>query len=186
VYPGAIGIQLDVPTVRLTHAEGTALVDLLGEGPVTVTATGQLASPYRYNVRLNEEGQISEDQHTSLDTAELAAVTNSFHSQLGGELTLTESWYARQPFEDYAVTFPTPTLGGSRERVDYYIAEPGLRYNQNVDTPERRYNWLFPADEVAQIFIGSTPRKFEPGEQVQQSWLGAPVRPALWRDRSVV
>lgn len=185
-FPGAIGVQLQVPTVRLTHEEGTALLDVLDDGPATVLATGQPASPYRYSLRLTEQGEISADQRHVLETEELAAVTNGFHSQLGGELTLTEAWYATQPWDAFAMAFPMPTLGGSRERVDYYIAAPDVRYQQAVDTPETRYNWLFPEDEVAQIFMMSRPRTFEEGERVDRPWFRGPLHPGLWYNRALV
>ncbi|WP_109474381.1 S8 family serine peptidase [Ornithinimicrobium cavernae] len=185
-YPGASGIRLDVPTVRLSHAEGTGLLGLLGQGPVTVTAAGQPASPYRYNLRLTEEGSIPAELDYVLETEDLAAVTNAFHSQLSTELTFTESWFAQAPWETFGITFPTPTVGGPRERVDYYMPEPGLAYTQHLTTPEDRYNYNWPADQQAKVRLATQSRTYEAGERVERSWLEAPLRPGVWPEESMV
>ncbi|WP_181009933.1 S8 family serine peptidase [Ornithinimicrobium sufpigmenti] len=185
-HPGATGILLEVPTVRLSHAEGTGLLELLGQGPVTVLAAGEPASPYRYNLRLTEEGGIPAELEYVLDTDELAAVTNGFHSQLSTEVTLTETWYTQRVGDNFAITFPTPTLGGPRERVDYYVADPGLEYIQGIETPENQYNYLWPSDPQARIYLVNQPQTFGPGERLERSWLQAPLRPGLWPERSIM
>ncbi|MFK5690926.1 S8 family serine peptidase [Ornithinimicrobium sp. LYQ92] len=184
--PGPAGMLLEVPTVRLSNTEGTGLLELLGQGPVTVLATGEPASPYRYNLRLTEEGAIPADLEYVLDTDELAAVTNGFHSQLSTEVTLTEAWYAQRVGENFAISFPTPTVGGPRERVDYYVADPEVEYIQGITTPEDQYNYLWPSDPRAQITLSNQPQAFTPGERVERSWLEGPLRPGLWPERSMV
>lgn len=186
VYPGGSGVQLEVPTVRLSHTEGAALLEQLGQGEVTVYAVGQPASPYRYNLRLTEEGSIPADQVHVLELDDLAAVTNRFHSQLSSEVTLTEAWYAQNAMEDYAMSYETPTVGGPRERVDYYVAEPGLEYGQRVITPERQYNSNWPVDPQAQFSLSGPLQTYEPGEQVERSWLESPLRPGVWAQDSMV
>ena len=179
-YPGSQGIQLEVPTVRLSSAEGNALRERTAQGPTTVEAVGQPASPYRYNLRLTERDAIPAELDYVLHTDDLAAVTNRFHSQLSDELTLTEAWYAQHPWETFAIAFPIPTVGGPRERVDYYVAEDGLEYLQQVDNPESRYGYTWPAEPQAQISLRNEFRTYDQGERVDRSWYDAPLRPGLW------
>ncbi|USQ81501.1 S8 family serine peptidase [Ornithinimicrobium faecis] len=191
-YPGASGIRLEVPTVRLSHEEGTALLELVSPGAAlakqrpTVLATGQPASPYRYSLRLTEEGTIPADLDYVLEAEDLATVTNSFHSQLSDTVTLTESWFATAPWQNAAITFPTPTVGGPRERVDYYVPEAGLEYTQHVTTPEERYNYNWPADPQALLRLSSQRQAYEPGERLERSWMAGPLRPGLWPQESMV
>ncbi|HLS39985.1 MAG TPA: S8 family serine peptidase [Ornithinicoccus sp.] len=185
-HPGSVGTRLEVPTVRLTAAEGERLLGALRAGPVHVLATGEPVSPYRYHVRVTDRGGISADQRHVLDDDDLATVRNRFHAQLDATPTLTETWFAKAPWEGSASGWPVPTLGGSRERVDYYVADPDLAYAQHVDSPEGRYNWLFPEDDVVQLRLASGFRTFAPGEQVERSWMAGPLRPEVRPEDPVV
>lgn len=180
--PGGTEVELQVPTVRLSHAEGTSLRQQL---PVTVGANGQPASPYRYNLAFAEEQGIPPDLHYVADADQLAAVENAFHSQLGEELTLTESVFTTQPWESFASSFPMPSRGGAGTRTDYYVASPGTTYDQRVTTPESKYNFRWPDPPRAQIFMESGPRTFQPGERVQRSWFEATLRPGPWPSEPV-
>src|SRR5690606_33287881 len=178
--PGGTGVQLQVPTVRLSHAEGRKLRQLLAQGPVIVDAHGQPASPYRYNLTLVEQGRIPSDLHYVADADQLAAVENTFHSQASDQLTYTESWFAQQPWETFSLSFPMPGRGGPGARTDYYVPGGGIRYDQRVSTPETPYNWLWPPPEQDHMHFQSGLRTFQPGERVPRSWLRAPLRPGLW------
>ncbi|WP_114907884.1 S8 family serine peptidase [Ornithinimicrobium murale] len=191
-YPGASGIQLEVPTVRLSHEEGAALLELVSPGVAlskerpTMLVTGQPASPYRYSLRLTEQDTIPAELDYVLHTDDLATVNNSFHSQLSDTVTLTESWFATAPWENFAITFPTPTVGGPRERVDYYVAEEGLEYTQHVTTPEERYNYNWPGGQEAPVRLRTQPTTYDAGESLERSWLKAPVRTGLWPSESML
>ncbi|PSL01644.1 subtilisin family serine protease [Haloactinopolyspora alba] len=176
--PGVPG-DLQVPTVRLSHAEGTGLLDLLQKQQVTVEAVGQPVSPYQYNLTYTEKGRIPQDLHYVADTDELAAVENSFHSQLGEEFTFTETWFALQPWEDFSLSFGFPTRGGAQTRTDYYVPSSETEYLRTVTTPES-VRWPEP-----EIILRGEQRSFQPGERVQQSWFNAPLRPGLWSEDPV-
>ncbi|HEY8452460.1 MAG: S8 family serine peptidase [Micromonosporaceae bacterium] len=183
--PGGTGVLLQVPTVRLSHAEGEQLRHLLAQGPVVVDAHGQPASPYRYNLTLVEQGRIPPDLHYVADADQLAAVENRFHSQVSDQLTYTESWFAQQPWETFSLSFPMPGRGAPGVRTDYYVPGGGIRYDQRITTPETPYNYLWPLPEQDHMHFQSGSRTFQPGERVQRSWLRAPLRPGLWPEDPV-
>lgn len=171
--PGQPGL-VQVPTVRLSHAEGRALLDLLAQRQVTVTAEGRPVSPYRYNLAFTENGHIPAELHYVADSDQLAAVENSFHGQLGEDLTFSEAWYAVPAWQNYGLSFGFPTRGGPQTRTDYYVPDPGLEYRSSVSTPETA-----PWPEPRLTFEGQR-RSLRAGERVQQSWFNAVMHPGPW------
>ncbi|HEY8475090.1 MAG TPA: S8 family serine peptidase [Natronosporangium sp.] len=183
--PGGTGVRLQVPTVRLPHADGVELLERLADGPVTVAATGQPSSPYRYHLLYEEEGRIPAELTYVADTDQLAAVENEFHSLMSDEPTFTEAWYVRRPEDTFGLSFPMPMLGGVHTRTDYYVPYPHIRYFHSLATPEAAYNSLWAPAPQAQIQVNGEPRTYAPGERLRQVWFKAPVRAGVWPSEPV-
>ena len=175
---GATGKVLQVPTVRLSHEEGTALLAALEDGAVTMAASGTQMSPYRYDLVYAERGGISDELHYTADTSDLAAVDRDFYSMLDHE-TFSETSYAFQPDSSFATGIVTPFVGAPRTRVDYHVPDPATEWQYSVIAPEQRYNYMLPEDRTATLRMMSDLVSYEDDGCYEQSWFRQPVAPAF-------
>ena len=175
--PGEFGIMLRVPTVRLSHDEGTALLASPG---VTVTARGQVAGPYAYELIFPERGRIPRNPHYTAHLGRLAAVTRHFRGEPGREMSYGEAAFAFQPEDTFAISTSRPLAGAPRTRTDYYVGDPDVRWTHSLQTPEPNYNNIFPKPDIASMLLDSpTMRTYRPGERTSEEWLAGPIAPGL-------
>ncbi|NDU76911.1 hypothetical protein GWI34_30440 [Actinomadura sp. DSM 109109] len=166
--PGGYGVRLAVPTVRLSHEEGRALL----RGRQTVTAKGVAHSPYQYDLVLPEKGQISKNQDHVVRTRDLARIDSAYHG--GGSMTAAR--YARRPWEDFALAYSRPITGTPRTRVEYVSADPETQWSAMAITPEQPYNNAFPGPEKPHLVL-SEPKwtAYRAGQRGAHSWGKAPL-----------
>ncbi|GAA2756499.1 S8 family peptidase [Actinopolymorpha rutila] len=187
--PGANGnpggyadLALKVPTVRLTGAEGGALLDLLGrlgKGKLTVRATGNMASPYVYDLVYAERHGIPAQPHYSAVPKDLVRIDEDIHSLSTDQITYSEGAFAFRPQDDMAITFQRPLYDAPRSRVVYHASDPTTRWSYVMSTPERPSGYHEPHPEVAQLQLDAPLTTYAPRERTTQSWLGAPVATGL-------
>jgi subtilisin family serine protease len=175
--PGEIGIMLRVPTVRLSHEEGTALLASPG---VTVTARGQVAGPYAYELIFPERGRIPRNPHYTARLGRLASVTRDFRGEPGREMSFGEAAFAFQPGDTFAISTMRPLARAPRTRTDYHVGDPNVRWSYSLQTPEPNYNNIFPKPDIASMLLDSpTMRTYRPGERRSDEWLAGPIAPGL-------
>lgn len=184
---GGTGVRLRVPTVRLSGEEGARLLAATRAGR-TVTATGQTASPYLYDLFLRERGHVRTDPSHTVRTDELTRVDNDFHTQLAGNAAMSEGRYAFQPHDIAAIASLFPLTGLPRTRTDYVTPDPDLRYHTSVQTPDSRYNNLFPYERTPTIRLqrATLATYAAPGRAPDQAWHKAPQAPGPKRRSPVV
>jgi hypothetical protein len=188
--PNGTGVTLEVPTVRLTRAEGRELLDLRRHDRVTVR--GEAATPYVYDMVLKEKGAIRErPTYTAVrgEDGNLSEQIREFHGQPGVPSTFSEAAYPWQPGDAFAVSTLFPVRGGAQERPEYRLADPDTRWSFASATPETRYNALFPHDPVLPMFLSDPDlRTYAAGERVRKPVGAAPItagpNPAVPFERS--
>ncbi|MBB5786475.1 PA domain-containing protein [Jiangella mangrovi] len=175
--PGAWGIRLDVPTVRLSHEEGLALLDRMAAGPLTATATGTPSSPYLYDLSHTEHGRIPAELSYVADSDELAAVERDFSVQVAG--SLSEASWAFEPGADFSATWAHAVPSAPAERVDYYVLDPEIVWQHHVRTPQEPYSGNWPEPFVTPLKLLSTLRTYEEPGTEETSWLRQPLAPGF-------
>lgn len=149
--PNGTGTKLQVPTVRLSQAEGLALKALpLG---VRVGVRGESASPYVYDLVIKEHGGIPADLSYAFTRDELAQQVRELHGQPTIGSTFSEAAYQYQPGDTFAISTMFPFRGGARTRVEYRLPDPDTRWTYAVATPETRYNALFPEAPLLRMLL---------------------------------
>lgn len=153
--PVATGIKLQVPTVRLSRAEGLALKGLPDGALVGVR--GEAASPYLYDLVRKEHGGIPADLSYMVERDQLSSQVRELHGQPTIGSTFSEAAYQFQPGDTFAISTMFPFRGGARTRVEYRLPDPETSWTYAVATPETRYNALFPEEPVLRMLL-SDPR----------------------------
>lgn len=175
--PGTARIMLRVPTVRLSHDEGTALLATPG---VTITAHGVASSPYQYDLVFPEQNSLPQNPHYTAVLGRLASVTRHFHGEPGRDLSYGESAFAFQPGDTFAISSTYPLTGAPRERTDYHVGDPNVRWTYGVTTPEPHYNNIFPGPKLASMALSAPAMTtYRPGQHTSDDWLGGPIAPGL-------
>ncbi|HEY3631382.1 MAG TPA: S8 family serine peptidase, partial [Jatrophihabitantaceae bacterium] len=175
--PGKTGIKLQVPTVRLPHDEGQALLARPGR---TVTAAGIRTSPYQYDLVYREHGRIPTNLHYTARLNQLAAVTRHFNGEAGNDLSYGEAAYAFLPGAAFASTTIYPLTGAPRTRIDYHVGDPDVRWAYGVETPEPRYNNLWPHSDFASMELNTAATTtYRSGQRTSDYWLNGPIAPGL-------
>ena len=175
--PGQTGTLLEVPTLRLSRAEGRELVDLRPRDRVTVQ--GESVTPYVYDLLLKEDGGIPDDlTYTVRPGAGGNAFTQvrEFHGQPTKDSTFSEAAYAWLPGETFSVSRFFPMRGGPQTRQEYRLADRETGWSLSTTTPEMTYNALFPHPPVLRMGLREpNPRTYAAGERSAQPSGAAPI-----------
>jgi hypothetical protein len=172
---GPATTTLRVPTVRLSQAEGLALLQRSAHRRLTVRVDGTSASPFVYDLVYAERGSVPKRLHYVADKRRLVRVDRSFHSQDSDTATFSESTHARFPWDLYTIATDHPVLGAPRTRTDYHVYHPDVSWSYLVSAPERPYALGWP--DAPPNFIDSEMSDvvYKPGEHARQSWLRQPL-----------
>ena len=175
--PNGTGRMLDVPTVRLSRAEGRELLDLRRRDRVEVR--GEAVTPYVYDMVLKEKGRIRQDPVYVARrgrNGNLSEQVRGFHGQPGIGSTFSEAAYPWQPGDTVASSRTFPLRGGPQTRTEYRFADPDTRWRLAATTPETKYNSLFPHDPVLGMLLTDAQiRTYAAGERVHKPVGAAPV-----------
>jgi hypothetical protein len=183
--PGQTGTALDVPTLRLSRAEGLALRRLPGRAKVTLR--GESASPYLYDLVLRRKGRIPADPAYVVRDRDLARQVQVLHGQPGSASTFSETAYPFLPGETFSVSRTFPFRDGPRSRVEYRVPDPDVRWTFSANTPELSYNSIFPGPPVLPMSLATrVPSVFTAGSRTTLPAAAAPVAAAPQTDRPVV
>ena len=114
--PNGTGTMLEVPTMRLSRAEGRDLLDLRRNDRVEVR--GEAVTPYVYDMVLKEKGRIRPDlTYTARRgrNGNLSEQVREFHGQPSIGSTFTEAAYPWQPGDTIASSRTFPLRGGAAD-----------------------------------------------------------------------
>ncbi|SDJ23060.1 S8 family peptidase [Nonomuraea jiangxiensis] len=179
VFPGT-GEKLSVPTVRLTYEEGRQLLDRMSRRPVTITATGVVASPYVYDLYPREEGRVPRNLEYLARAGSMARVDTTFRTQQTGNTVIAETRTGRQSWEDAAYDAQHPVRRTPLTRAEYITADPGVEWSAAVITPEPYYNAQWQPPEISRTLLAETDnRSYRPGERTTRDWLKQPILPGV-------
>ncbi|MEV0388374.1 S8 family serine peptidase [Nonomuraea sp. NPDC050643] len=180
VTTGGNGVKLTVPTVRLTHEEGLALVERLRALPAPVVAKGVVASPYVYDLFLRERGQVRDTLDYVVRAGSLARIETGYHSQLSDDVTINETRFVFEPWDTASISTNHPMAQTPRTRVDYVTPDPDLRWSTSAVAPERPYNNLWPHPDTPRAGLSSPEfRPYEAGERVTRTVFKQPLLPGV-------
>lgn len=178
--PGTTGRRLEVPTIRLSRADGRDLLDLGRHDRVTVR--GRAATPYVYDLVLKEHGRIRpEPTYTARrgPHGNLAEQVRAFHGQPGRTASFNEAAYPWQPGDTFAHSTTFPVRGGPQVRSEYRLADPDTRWSFSTSLPETAYNVLFPQPPMLGMLLGDgEPRTLEAGRRTRDPVGAAPITAA--------
>lgn len=166
--PGEFHLPLAVPTVRISHAEGTGLRDLLADGPVTVRAEGEPASPYLYDVVYAERRQVPDQLDYTADPAELARVEREFRSLGGDTPKYLEVASPLLPWQQFSRSFLRDVRDTPRTRIDYHTATPSWSYGLKI-----------PPSGMTQLMLQSPWLELESGERARWAMPAQPLTPGM-------
>jgi hypothetical protein len=175
--PGATVAMLEVPTLRLTRAEGRQLRDLRPRDRLTVQ--GESVTPYVYDLLLKEDGGIRDRLTHTVRTggrANVSTQVREFHGQPTKGSTYSEVGYPWQPGETASFSRFFPVRGGAQVRKEYRIADPETRWSLATTTPEMTYNALWPNEPLLNMSLRDpNPRTYSAGERDVLPMAAAPI-----------
>jgi hypothetical protein len=153
---------IDMPFATISVDQGDALLKLLAKGPVTIDVSGYDGnSPYLYTPNLYQEGRVPASLHTTLTGAQLATVTDAYHS--GGPSSADEGWSTWRSNEYFGIGSVYEGIAAPGTITEYRTAAP--------DVVTQR--WLL-GDQVNQLRWDMVT---QPGSKTTQNWGAAPETP---------
>ncbi|KAB8193274.1 S8 family serine peptidase [Nonomuraea phyllanthi] len=180
VTTGGNRVKLSVPTVRLTHEEGTKLVERLRRLPVPIVAKGVVASPYLYDLYLREQGRVRDSLTYVVRSRSLARIETGYHSQLADDVTVNEARFVFEPWDTSSISTNHPMAKTPRTRTDYVTPDPELRWSTSAGSPERSYNNMWPHPDTVLMGLSSPEfRPYEKGERVSRTVFKQPLLPGI-------
>ena len=175
--PGATGMMLDAPTIRLSREDGRELLDLRGRDRVTVR--GDAVTPYVYDLVLKEKGRIGPDLTYTARRGphgNLSEHVRAYHGQPGRITTFSETAYPWQPGDTFSISTLFPLRGGPQVRPEYRLADPDTRWSFGTSTPETTYNALFPQEPVMRMSLSDfNARPYPAGRRTNHPVGAAPI-----------
>jgi subtilisin family serine protease len=160
-----------IPAWSLTQDEGAVLYDRMADGPTQINLQGIDNHPYVYNIAMMVPGGIPADPVDTV-TAENSAVVNSHYRGTKGTY-LGETDSAIRPGETFIVQildyFDAPV-----DREEWYST--GSKWPTMKDM--RWFHTVYPDRAEIIRSVKDLIRNYEPGEQREETWLGAAFGPA--------
>jgi subtilisin family serine protease len=121
-----VGPEATIPSVMLTQADGEVLLDLLGDGDVTVRLWGHRNTGHLYETVYPETGGIPANLSYIAAPADLARVDNAFYSDAG--VVAAEFREMFRPWQAFSVVFVNELLAPWARNE--YLVPGNTRYRQ--------------------------------------------------------
>ncbi|WP_116949465.1 S8 family serine peptidase [Jiangella endophytica] len=169
-FSGAVERGLPIPAAALDLSEAEALLARDG-GTVTVHSTPD--SPYLYDLRFDQDGGVGTDLSYVVDPDELATVSSTYRADAPqrtvADVNASFAPWQESSFDSYRY-FRAPV-----ERTEYVTASPGMLWlKQTVG---------YETDEVVLArHARDRLRTLDAGEQLEDTWFGAPFVPTPRRE----
>ncbi|MFG2562563.1 S8 family serine peptidase [Streptomyces sp. NPDC048496] len=160
-----------IPAWSLTQDEGAVLFDRMADGPTLINLHGIAKSPYVYNIALMVPGGIPADPTDAVTAENSAVVKSQYRSTKGAKLG--ETGVVVRPRERLIVQV-VEFIEGPLDREEWYST--GSRWPTLKDMRWSRA--VFPDPTNIGRRMNDVLRTYSPGEQREETWLGAANGPA--------
>jgi len=160
-----------VPTYTLPSGEGTALDVELAAGPSTITWSAQNKAPYAYTLGFHNDGQLVTAQKHDVTDASLGHINATFAS-MGVATDILDQTAVQRP-STLAFSLGADWVAAPSSRTEYFPANDGSQWYKAVQSS-------FGFAEV----MSDKWRTFTPGQEVNDSWYGGALAPAVRTDNS--
>ncbi|WP_261384016.1 S8 family serine peptidase [Streptomyces sp. T12] len=171
------GERWAVPAVRLSADQGRELLTRIRSHATTVLFTGTARSPYLYDVMQVAKQQIPE-QVVHTVTEKNTAVVTSAYADPGGAPWAAEHRSARRPYQYWEVNMFPRFVPTGFKRTEYVTAGDTIWTHQ---VHHETFDW----DRELGIGMRQDARTYRVGENVDETWYGAVVRPSIPRGGNI-
>ncbi|WP_327248113.1 S8 family serine peptidase [Streptomyces sp. NBC_01320] len=160
-----------IPAWTLTRDEGAVLFARMADGPTLINLHGIAKSPYVYNIALMVPGGIPADPVDAVTAENSAVVKSHYRGSKGTKLGETDS--VVRPGERLIVQV-VEFIDGPLDREEW--SSTGSRWPTLKDM--RWSHAVFPDPTNIARRMNDVLRTYRPGEQREETWLGAANGPA--------
>ncbi|GAA3485262.1 S8 family serine peptidase [Streptomyces yanii] len=160
-----------IPAWSLTQDQGKVLFDRMADGPTQINLQGIDNHPYVYNIALMVPGGIPADPVDAVTAENSAVVKSHYRGTKGSYLGETDS--AVRPGESF-ITQVVDYFDAPVDREEWYST--GSRWPTMKDM--RWWHAVYPDSSDISRTVKDVIRSYKPGEQREETWLGAANGPA--------
>ncbi|MFE7323741.1 S8 family serine peptidase [Streptomyces sp. NPDC057565] len=160
-----------IPAWSLTQDQGKVLFDRMADGPTQINLQGIGNHPYVYNIAMMVPGGIPADPVDAVTAENSAVVTSHYRGTKGSYLGETDS--AVRPGETM-ITQVIDYFDAPVDREEWYST--GSKWPTMKDM--RWFQTVYPDRNDIQRTVKDVLRNYKPGEQHEETWLGAANGPA--------
>ncbi|MGW3661384.1 S8 family serine peptidase [Streptomyces sp. NPDC005151] len=160
-----------IPAWSLTQDQGAVLFDRMAEGPTQINLQGIDNHPYVYNIAMMVPGGIPADPVDAVTAENSAVVKSHYRGTKGTYLGETDS--AIRPEEGF-ITQVVDFFDAPADREEWYST--GSKSPTMKDM--RWFHSVYPDRATIIRRVSDVLRNYKPGEQREETWLGAAFGPA--------
>jgi hypothetical protein len=177
-YDALVGFTqppVQIPFVSIPHTQAVTLRHLLSRGPVKITVTDNGQSPYLYQLKFLQQGQVPATPnalHYTLTGRQLATVTTRYHAipaQPAGAAGDQASFAAWATNEGFVGGVESQVFASPATIRQYYLVSPNL---------VQFYDAFGTIDAVGDQTGGTDDRVFsQPGARMTEDYFDPPATP---------
>ncbi|MFF8917282.1 S8 family serine peptidase [Streptomyces sp. NPDC015032] len=168
------GERLPLPTMRVSAAEGGALLERVERRRTAVAFSGTARSPYLYDVMQVSTDRVPERVvHTVSDRN--SAVVESTYTESGGIPWASEQRFGSRPYQNFFWNQYSRYVPTGARRTEYVSADDTQWLHVVND------GLVFYVDTPLTVGMRDFMRTYRPGRQPAENWFGAVVRPSVPR-----
>ncbi|MFI7274675.1 S8 family serine peptidase [Streptomyces sp. NPDC049879] len=161
-----------VPLIRVSHEEGTALLERAAARRTTVTLDSTPASPYLYDVMQVSSGRIPDRVVHTVGDGNTAEIRTTY-AEMGGSPWASAQRIGWRPHQGVALLDSPRDVMTGTERTEYVSS--GDTQWQHFVHHTLPYFYDIP---VTDIGLRGAQRTYGPRDRLTESWFAGPVRPA--------
>jgi hypothetical protein len=167
------GERKALPFVRMSSADGAAVLERLAKGTTTVGFTGTVRSPYLYDLMEVSKGAVPKNPVYTVRERD-TAVVRATYSRTGSSEWASEQRFAWRPYQSTAINQWSRIVPVGQERVEYVSAGGGTQWQHAV-----QYRVVESGDQGLRGGMHDDPHTYRPGQHTTERWYGAVVRPSI-------
>ncbi|WP_327092129.1 S8 family serine peptidase [Nonomuraea sp. NBC_01738] len=177
------GADLPIPALVVSADDGRKMLERIAKGNAKLEVTGQMDSPYLYDVMQVSEGRVPDKVVYEVNDGNTARVATTYADN-GGFAWTKEQRFGWRPWQSYALgqQMETQRIVKTPLRRTEYVSANGSFWQHLVN---HQYVW----DDMGRLLDGMTeqPRTYRPGARISESWNAPVVRPAIpaWMSPSI-
>ncbi|MEU5868235.1 S8 family serine peptidase [Nonomuraea sp. NPDC047529] len=170
-----LGADLPIPALVVANDDGRRMLERMTKGNAKLEVTGQMDSPYLYDVMQVSEGRVPDKIVYEVNDRNTARVDTTYADN-GGFAWAKEQRFGWRPWQSYSLgqQMETQRIVKTPLRRTEYVSANGSYWQHLVN---HQYVW----DDMGRLLDGMTeqPRTYQPGTRTGESWHAPVVRPAI-------